>query len=185
MKQKLGPKNVLYPQLATIVGVVRDGKPNFLAVSHIGSTPLSPHVVLGLDKDHYSNKAIKENKEFSINVPSEQFVKYVDYAGLVSGEKVDKSKLCKIFYGSLEKAPLIEACLINMECKLLETIEFEKDEFLIGEIVETHCYRELLNKMAINTPALKPLFFDMQTMYYYNLGGTVAKCWDIGKALLE
>jgi len=58
--------------------------------------------------------------EFSVNIPSTDIVKEVDYCGTVSGAKVDKVKVCKfkIFYGELKKAPLIEQCPVNLACKV-------------------------------------------------------------------
>jgi len=34
--QSIGPVNALYPMPTTLVGAIVDGKPNFLAVAHVG-----------------------------------------------------------------------------------------------------------------------------------------------------
>ena len=36
MKKNLGMVNAMYPSLTTIVGAHVDGKPNFLAIAHVG-----------------------------------------------------------------------------------------------------------------------------------------------------
>ena len=36
MKKKIGMVNALYPSLTTIVGAQVDGRPNFLAIAHVG-----------------------------------------------------------------------------------------------------------------------------------------------------
>jgi len=36
MKHSLGAKNCLYPILTTLVGANVDGKPNYIAIAHVG-----------------------------------------------------------------------------------------------------------------------------------------------------
>lgn len=68
MKVEVGVKNCLYPLPTVLVGAMINGKPNFLAIAHIG---IMDHecVSLGINKAHFTNKGIKENRTFSINVP--------------------------------------------------------------------------------------------------------------------
>ena len=60
----LGPVNALYPMPTTLVGATVNGKPNFLAVAHVGILTHT-HLSIGLGKIHYSNAGIHENKTFS------------------------------------------------------------------------------------------------------------------------
>ena len=70
---------------------------------------------------------MEENGVFSINLPSVEMVEATDYCGVVSGHKVDKSGLFKVFYGKLETAPMIEECRLNMECKLVQKVALGVD----------------------------------------------------------
>ena len=110
MKKKLGGLNVLYPTPTTIVGAMVDGRPNFITIAHVGIVNhATPQLIsLSMAKVHYTNEGIKENKAFSVNIPSENLVTETDYVGLVSGKKTDKSGLFEIFYGGLENAPMIK-----------------------------------------------------------------------------
>jgi len=92
MKIKLGAKNCLYPLPTTLVGAKVGGKPNYITIAHVGIMDLGS-VSLGMAKIHYTNAGIKENKTFSINIPSIEMVKETDYCGIVSGKKADKAKL--------------------------------------------------------------------------------------------
>jgi predicted dinucleotide-binding enzyme len=105
MKKKLGGINVLYPTPTVLVGAMVDGKPNYITIAHIGIVNHArPYLIsLSMGKTHYTNAGIKENKAFSVNIPSENSVVETDYVGLVSGKKTDKSKLFEIFFGKLEK----------------------------------------------------------------------------------
>jgi flavin reductase (DIM6/NTAB) family NADH-FMN oxidoreductase RutF len=74
MKMELGAKNCLYPLPTTLVGALVNGKPNYTTIAHVGIMDLES-VSLGMNKLHYANLGIKENKTFSINIPSTKMVK--------------------------------------------------------------------------------------------------------------
>ena len=138
MKMKLGPKNCLYPMPTTLIGALVNGKPNYVTIAHVGIMDMGS-VSLGMNKSHYTNQGIKENKTFSVNIPSAKMVKETDYCGLTWGKDEDKAALFKTFYGTLKTAPMIEQCAINMECELIKTMDFPNHDIFIGRINETYC----------------------------------------------
>ena len=180
MKKELGKKNCLYPMPTTLVGANVNGKANFITIAHVGIAGMQL-VSICLSKSHYTNQGIKENKTFSVNIPSVDFVKETDYCGLVSGEDVDKSSLFQVFYGTLKTAPMITACPVNMECKLLQTVDFPTHELFIGEVVMTHSDEKVLTNGSLDYNKLHPLFFTMQDKGYWTLGQRIATAWSVGK----
>ncbi len=90
---------------------------------------------IGINKAHYTPEGIRENGTFSVNIPSANMVEKVDYCGLFSGRKIDKSKLFQIFYGDLKTAPMINECPICMECRVIETIDLPSHFLIIGQIM--------------------------------------------------
>jgi flavin reductase (DIM6/NTAB) family NADH-FMN oxidoreductase RutF len=184
MRIKLGPKNCLYPLPTTLIGAIANGKPNFLAIAHVGIMDLGS-VSLGMAKTHYTNKGIKENKTFSINIPSENMVEKTDYCGLVSGREVNKGELFETFYGKLKTAPMIEECPINMECELIKTVDFPNHDIFIGRIVETYCDDKVLENEVIDFSKVKPILFVMNDRSYWKLGGKLARAWNVGKKLKQ
>ena len=187
MKKKLGGINVLYPTPTTIVGAIVDGKPNFITIAHIGIVNhAKPYLIsLSMAKPHYTNAGIKENKAFSVNIPSENLVVETDYVGLVSGKKMDKSTVFEIFYGNLEKAPMIALCPINMECKLYDIYDTPTHDLFIGEIIETHADESVLKDGKVDLAMLKPLLFDMSSIQYWSIGNALANCWNVGKKMKQ
>lgn len=185
MKTALGGINALYPTPTVLVGAIVDGKPNLITIAHIGIVNhAKPHLIsISMGKVHYTNAGIKEHREFSINIPSESLVVETDYVGIVSGKKVDKSKLFELFYGRLQKAPLIKACPVCMECRLYDIYDTPTHDLFIGEIVETHAEESVLTNGKIDVSKLRPLLFDMNTVKYWSLGKAVADCWNVGKQL--
>ena len=169
MKVSLGDKVCLYPMPTTIVGATVNGKPNFITIAHVGIMNFSS-LSIGMNKIHYTNAGIKENETFSVNIPSEGLVTETDYCGLVSGKYEDKGSLFEIFYGTLETAPMIKACPINMECKLINVVDFPKHDVFVGEIVETHIDEQCLTDGAMDILKVRPILYTSAEKQYWKLG---------------
>ncbi len=182
MKVKLGNLNALYPTPTTLAGAMVNGKPNFIAIAHIGIMT-HHHVSLSMGKRHYTNAGIKENKTFSVCIPSEDLIVKTDYCGIMTGKNTDKAILFDIFYGELKTAPMIQECSVCMECKLERIVDFPNNDVFIGEIVQTYVDESVLSENRVDVSKLKPLLFDMASKKYWALGGELAKCWNVGKQL--
>ena len=181
MKVSLGAKNCLYPMPTTLVGANVGGKPNFITIAHVGIMDMGS-VSLGMNKVHYTNAGIRENGTFSVNIPTADMVEITDYCGLVSGKRVDKSALCESFYGQLGTAPMIQACPINMECRLVQTVDFHTHDVFIGEIVATYCDEAVLTDGVVDFAKVQPILFAMNDRSYWRLGERFAKAWHVGKS---
>ena len=181
----IGPVNALYPMPTTLVGATVNGKPNFLAVAHVGILNHgTPHYLsIGLGKVHYFNAGIHESQTFSICLPSEKLMVETDYCGIVTGKKVDKAALFDIFYGELETAPMIRQCPVNMELKLYDVLDFPKHAIFIGELIDTYVDDNVLTDGKIDIAKLRPLLFDMASVKYWRLGPSIGSCWNVGKSL--
>ncbi len=121
MKIKLGAKNYVYPLPIVLTGANVNGKPNYITIALGIADPGS--VSLGMNKAHYPNIGIKENGTFSIKIPSVDLVKETGYCGLVSGRNVDKPQIFNCFYRELETASKIKERTVNMECKVIKTVD--------------------------------------------------------------
>jgi flavin reductase (DIM6/NTAB) family NADH-FMN oxidoreductase RutF len=183
MKKTLGNKSVLYPYPVTLIGALVNDKPNFLAISFIGIVNAKPGMIaFGLGRKHYTNQGIFEHKTFSVNIPTEDMLKVVDYVGIYSGEKVDKSNLFKIFYGKLKNAPMIKECSINMECKLIDILDYGgMDHIIIGEIIESYIDEKYITNGNPDVEKMKPFLLSMYENKYFKIGKFLGKAWNIGK----
>ena len=170
---------------AVIAGAMVNGKPNFLTLGNYGgiSPRPVPLVYISVNKAHYTNAGIKENGYFSVNWPSKDLVKETDYAGLVSGKNVDKSKVFTVFYGSIDKAPLIEECPVNIVCKLFQTVDLPTQEIFIGEVVETFVNKDCCEDGKPVLKSVNPLLLGGGS--YWELGNKAGDAWKDGKALVK
>lgn len=180
MKVSLGARNCLYPMPTTLVGANVNGKPAFITMAHVGILDYTT-ISLGMNKAHYTNAGIRENGTFSVNIPSQDMVRVTDYCGLVTGRKVDKGALFTVFYGSLGTAPMIKECSVNMECRLLQTVDRPNHDVFIGEIVESHCDENVLTDGVLDFSKVQPVLFVMNDKSYWRLGERLARAWSVGK----
>ena len=182
MKTQLGAVNALYPTPTVLVGAMVEGKPNFITIAHIGIMTHT-HISLGMGKIHYTNAGIKENKTFSVCLPSENLVVETDYCGIMTGKKTDKAAVFELFYGDLKTAPMIQQCPVCMECRLDRIVDFPSHDIFIGEIVQTYADEAILSDTKVDVSKLKPLLFDMSSKKYWSLGKAIGNCWNVGKQL--
>jgi flavin reductase (DIM6/NTAB) family NADH-FMN oxidoreductase RutF len=181
-KINLGSTIPAYPMPVSLVGTHVNGKPNFMAVAWFSMVSYKPpRIAIALGKGHYTNPGIKENKTFSVCLPSEDMVEITDYCGIVSGKKTDKSEIFDVFYGELKTAPMISECPLSMECKLVEIVESSLNEIFIGEIVGIYTEEMFLTDERLDFKKMKPLILSQPDTSYWRLGEPIAKAWNIGK----
>jgi len=182
MKKAIGPQTLLYPMPAVLVGTLVDGKPNFMTVAWCGivaSTP--PSISAALRPERYTFKGISDHGTFSINIPSVSSVEKVDYCGIYSGHKVDKSQIFSVEYGRLNTAPLIQECPVNLECRVIHSLDLGSHVLFIGEIIETHIDSECLTDEKADPAKIDPLIYTTDVRQYRRLGEIVGKAWSVGK----
>jgi flavin reductase (DIM6/NTAB) family NADH-FMN oxidoreductase RutF len=182
-KKKIRPGTHLYPMPVTIVGANVKGKANFMTIAWCGIVENKPPMIMvACSKSHYTNEGIKENKTFSVNIPSEDLVEITDYIGIKSGKEIDKSKAFDIFYGDLKTAPMITEAPLNLECKLVKNVDLGgTHDVFIGEIVQTHADEDCLTNGLPDIKKLKPMVFSTNDNNYWKIGDHLGKAWSIGR----
>jgi len=165
-----------------LVGANVRGKANFLAVAWVTMAAYNPlKIAIALSKAHYTNSGIKDNKTFSICIPSEEMLEVTDYCGLVSGSKTDKSKVFDVFYGELKTAPMIAECPVNLECRLDKVIDNGSNEMFIGDIMATYTEDRYLTNRVVDMKKTRPFMLSQNDTRYYALGESKANAWNAGK----
>ncbi len=181
-KIKLGPSTHLFPKPAVLVGAMVDGKPNFMTVAWCGvACNKPPSISVAIMKARYTLKGIKDHGAFSINIPSVELARKVDYCGVHSGKNTDKSGIFKVVYGELKTAPLVDECPLNFECKVIHSLELGSHILVVGEVVETHLEGRCLINEKPDVGKIDPLIYASGTMEYHRLGEAVGKAFHMGK----
>jgi flavin reductase (DIM6/NTAB) family NADH-FMN oxidoreductase RutF len=186
MKKNIGAKEMVFPTPVFIVGTYcEDGKPNAMNVAWGGicsSTP--PCIAISIRKQRCTYDNILKRKAFTINIPSEKYIKEADYFGLISGKKADKIKDSGLTPVKGEKvdAPYIKEFPINIECKVIDTNQIGEHIQIIGEILDVKVDQDYIKENGIvDMEAIKPLTYDPASSSYYSIGNYIDKAFSAGK----
>ncbi|MCX5754423.1 MAG: flavin reductase family protein [Candidatus Krumholzibacteria bacterium] len=176
--KSLGAKTFAQPCPVWVIGSYdAAGKPNVMTASWAAicnSQP--PMVTVSLRKATYTYGNIMESKAFTVNIPSERFVKEAAYFGSVSGKDVDKfaaSGLTAV-KSALVNAPYVKEFPLVIECKLVKTIELGLHTMFIGEIVDVKAAESVLGANGIpDVTKLKPFIFAPGNADFYSIGASI------------
>jgi flavin reductase (DIM6/NTAB) family NADH-FMN oxidoreductase RutF len=184
-KIELSTQTVCYPMPCVLVGANVRGKPNYLTVAWFSMVNMKPpYLMVALNKAHYTNSGIKENGTFSINIPTATMADIIDYCGLVSGKDYNKAKVFQTFYGKLRTAPMVKECPFNVECKVVQTVNFPGNELFIGEIIASYSDERYLTEGLPDLRKIAPFILSTPKPKYLALGAEVGPAWEIGKKLI-
>jgi len=173
----------LYPMPMVLVGAVVEGKANFMAAAWATRVNFKPPLFAIALGPHHTSKGIDEHGEFSINVPDCSLMEKTDYCGIVSGGKTDKSHLFDVFYGTLDKAPLIEECPICMSFTLYQAVKLPFDILYIGELKEVFTEEKYMTDNVVDIKKVNPFTLSMPDNTYWSVGEKLGKAWSAGKRL--
>lgn len=122
---------------------------NIATIAWTGIINSEPMIVyVSIRPSRFSHEIIMKTKEFVINLPDEKLVKIADFCGTKSGRDFDKFEVCHLTKKQSKeiKAPYIEECPINLECKVIDIQKFASHDMFVAEVVVTHCDKDILDK---------------------------------------
>jgi flavin reductase (DIM6/NTAB) family NADH-FMN oxidoreductase RutF len=186
-KVLLDTRMMIYPTALFLIGAVVDGKANFMALAW-GSTANNQPALFSVAISHrqHTLKGIRQNMNFSVNIPSIEIAREADYCGLVSGSEADKVEAChfSIFYGKLESAPLIEECPINLACRTERIVDLPDHALVIGSVEENYLSESCLTDGMPDIKKIAPLVLITSLRQYYSLGAFIGNAFNIGKQII-
>jgi len=124
----------------------KNGENNILAVGYCGNCSYDPPMVMvGIVPSRFSYKMIKESGVFVVNLVSKENKELFDYMG--SHSKRDDDKIAntnvKLSNGVKVDAPIIDACPVNIECTIVDSIVTGSHEMFIGKIEYVHADKNI------------------------------------------
>ena len=183
MKKNIGSYNAAFPTPIVVVGAMVNGKPNWFEVAWVGIGDASI-ITLSVTPTHETCKGINEHKVLSISLTDDTMLQRADYVGIVSGSKVDKSKVFPWTKGELG-APIPDEAPVTMECELLDTYTDNGMHLLICKVVNTFVKEEFLDdKQKVDYSKLKPILFEPR-FQYLRTGEVVGPSIQPGKTYAE
>lgn len=186
MKKSIGAKTILYPVPVLVVGTYdSQGRPNVMTAAWGGICCSSPPcVAVSLRKATYSYGNLIERKAFTISIPSEKYIKEVDYFGMVSGRSGDKFKATGLtpVKAEMVEAPYVGEFPFALECRLLHTVEIGLHTQFVGEVLDIKADEEALGENGLlDIERVRPFSFVPESREYYGTGPRLGKAFSMGR----
>lgn len=128
-------------QLFLLSSVDKDGKANIMTIAWCMLTSFDPYMVaISVCKERYSHGLISQNREFTLAFPTADMKEKVLYCGTHSGRDVDKlnGSGLKVMPAKKVKAPLIDKCNVNLECRVIGELDTGSNTIFVGEILAAY-----------------------------------------------
>jgi flavin reductase (DIM6/NTAB) family NADH-FMN oxidoreductase RutF len=145
------PIRPIYPTPAgMIVSIDANGKPNIITLGEVFNLSIRNPVWVGIAvrKATYSHGLIKEQGEFTVNLPTSAMFGAAYGCGRCSGrDGVDKFQRFHLtaLPSKYVKPPIIAECPVNMECKVLSIQQVGDHDLFIGEVLTEYLDEDKVN----------------------------------------
>jgi flavin reductase (DIM6/NTAB) family NADH-FMN oxidoreductase RutF len=189
MKQSLPPQTILLPSPVLIIGTYgSDGRPNIMNAAWGGiASSKPPCISVSLREATLTYHNIKQAGAFTVNIPSEKYVREADFVGMVSGRDHDKFRETGLTpeKSTLVNAPIVKEFPYTLECTLIKQVELGSHTMFVGEIVGMVADGEVLNPHQLpDIEKVRPMLFgSFGSMAYYAVGGKLGDAYTVGKQL--
>jgi len=188
MKKSLGAATIILPVPVWVIGTYdARGKPNAMTAAWAGvccSEP--PCVYVSLRNTRYTYGNIKRRKAFTINVPSEKYLKQADYFGIVSGRDTDKFSATGLtpVKSDLVDAPYVKEFPLVLECKLLHVFELGLHTQFVGEIADVKADEEVLGEDGYpDIEKARPIVYTPGARTYHGIGKYLGLGFSVGRKI--
>ncbi len=190
MKKSLGVKTLACPTPLWVVGTYdSEGEPNVMTIAWGGICCSNPQSVnISLRKATYSYSNIIEKRAFTINIPSENYVKEADYFGIATGSKTNKfadTGLTPV-KSDMVDAPYVKEFPLIIECKMTHNTEIGTHTLFVGEIVDVKADESVLGEEGLpDINKVLPVLFAPEVRTYHGIGKTLGKAFSMGKEIQQ
>jgi flavin reductase (DIM6/NTAB) family NADH-FMN oxidoreductase RutF len=131
--------SLLEPGPVVLVTTAGKMKMNIMTMSWHTMMEFDPPIAgCVISNRNYTFDILKTTRNCVINIPTVELAEKVVGCGNTSGRKIDKFKTFALTPGaaSCVKAPLIDECYANLECKVVDAHMVAKYNFFILEILK-------------------------------------------------
>jgi flavin reductase (DIM6/NTAB) family NADH-FMN oxidoreductase RutF len=187
-RQRVAKKEAFcLPWTQVILGTSYHGRTNWMALAWVTRVNFSPALIgITVGRNHASHEALEATGAFGLSVPSVDQREHTDCVGLLSGRDRDKSELLgEIFRGELADAPMVKACPLSLECRVVQKVDLPTNTFFIAEIVNLWAEEDVLTDGMPDASKVRPFLLTMPDNRYWSLGEPIGQAWSDGAALAD
>lgn len=186
MKKSIGVKAIVFPTPVFIIGTYdKEARANAMAVAWGGICCSDPVCLsISLREATYTYANILESKAFTVNIPSEKYIKEADYFGIVSGRTEDKFSATGLtpVKSEIVNAPYIKEFPFVLECTMLHAVKIGLHTLFVGQVKDIKVDEDSLAKEGFpDIDKIKPIIFNPANRTYYGVGKYLGDAFSIGK----
>jgi flavin reductase (DIM6/NTAB) family NADH-FMN oxidoreductase RutF len=180
---------ILLPSPVLVVGTYgADGRPNIMTAAWGGIACSNPPCIsVSLREATLTYHNIEDAKAFTVNFPSERYVKEADFVGIVSGRDHDKFRETGLTpeKSKLVNAPIVAEFPYALECTLIRQVNLGLHTMFIGEIMGMIADVDVLAKDRFpDIEKVRPILWgSMGSMAYYGVGAQLGRAFSVGQEL--
>lgn len=144
---------LLEPGPVVLVSTAGNDRPNVMTMSWHTMLDFEPPLVgCVISNRNFSFNSVKTSKECVINIPTVELAEQVVGCGNASGKRIDKFAKFGLTPKAAEivKAPLVDECFANLECKVVDGKMVSKYNFFILEVVKAWIDSSISNPRTIH-----------------------------------
>lgn len=164
------PGTMVYPIPAALV-TCGDNEENYniITIAWTGTICTDPAMTyISIKPERYSYDIIKKNKEFVINLTTEDLARATDFCGVRSGRDLNKFKEMNLTpeKATKVKAPLIAESPVNIECRVEKIIELGSHHMFMAKVLAVNVDDKFLDsKNRFNLEKAKPICYNHGQYY--------------------
>ncbi len=175
-KRSLPIGTVLLPVPAVMVSCGELGKSeNIITIAWVGTVCSDPPMIaIGVRPERHSYHLIEKSKEFVVNIPSVATVPAVQQCGILSGKDGNKFSAANLTgqTATIVSAPLIKECPVNIECKVVNSLNLGSHILFIGEVVAVHADENVIKPNGgLDVEKINPIAYAAGE--YWNIGDKI------------
>lgn len=121
--------------------------PNILTVAWTGIINSKPPMTyISVQPSRYSHPILMDEKEFVINLTTEELAFATDFCGVRSGREMNKFETLGLTAEPADQVacPMIAEAPANLECKVFDVRSFPTHDMFLAEIVAVHVREEFV-----------------------------------------
>jgi flavin reductase (DIM6/NTAB) family NADH-FMN oxidoreductase RutF len=173
------PGTMIYPLPAVMVSCGNEpGEYNIVTVAWTGTICSEPPMCyISLRPSRHSYEIIKRNREFVINLTTEDLAWATDWCGVKSGREHQKFEEMKLNPQKSIKvgAPAIAESPVNIECRVVDIIELGIHHMFISEVLAIQAGSEYFDPLTGAFRMDKVRLISYQHGKYYLTGEMIGK----------
>lgn len=186
MKHHWKPGTMIYPLPAVLVSCgATPEEYNLLTIAWTGTICSDPPMCyISVRRERHSYEILCKNREFVINLTTEDLAFSTDWCGVRSGKNFQKFEEMHLTPGTSKvvKAPIVQEAPLSIECKVKDIVPLGSHDMFVAEVVNVQADDRFLDPKTGKFDMEKARLLVYTHGGYYGLGEKIGKFgWSVEK----